>query len=50
MVLFKTYLIIGGMPEAVQAYVENGSFHESEIVKASILETYADDFNKYAKH
>ncbi|MBT3177890.1 MAG: ATP-binding protein [Desulfobacula sp.] len=46
--LFKTYLIIGGMPEAVQAYLEKGSFHESEIVKASILETYADDFNKYA--
>jgi len=46
--LFKTYLIIGGMPEAVQVYVETGSFYESEIVKESILGTYEDDFNKYA--
>ena len=40
--------MIGGMPEAVQAYVETKSFHESEIVKASILGTYEDDFNKYS--
>ena len=46
--LFKIYLMIGGMPEAVQAYVETKSFHESEIVKASILGTYEDDFNKYS--
>ncbi len=46
--LFKTYLIIGGMPEAVLAYSETNSFHESEIVKASILGTYEDDFNKYS--
>ena len=46
--LFKTYLIIGGMPEAILAFVETKSFHESEIVKASILGTYEDDFNKYS--
>jgi hypothetical protein len=45
--LFKTYLIIGGMPEAVLAYLETHSFHESERVKASILGTYEDDFHKY---
>jgi len=45
--LFKTYLIIGGMPEAVLAYLETQSFHESERVKASILGTYEDDFHKY---
>lgn len=44
---FKTYLVIGGMPEAVLAYSDTNSFHESEIVKSSILETYEDDFNKY---
>ena len=46
--LFKTYLIIGGMPEAVLTFAETNSFHESEIVKESILRTYEDDFNKYA--
>ena len=46
--LFKTYLIIGGMPEAILAFVETKSFHESEIVKESILGTYEDDFNKYS--
>lgn len=46
--LFKTYLIIGGMPEAVLTFSETNSFHESEIVKESILGTYEDDFNKYS--
>ena len=46
--LFKTFLIIGGMPEAVSAFVETKSYHESEIVKESILGTYEDDFNKYS--
>ena len=44
---FKTYLIIGRMPEAVLAYLETQSFHEAERVKASILGTYEDDFHKY---
>ena len=46
--LFKTYLIIGGMPEAVLTFAETNSFHESGIVKESILGTYEDDFNKYS--
>jgi predicted AAA+ superfamily ATPase len=46
--LFKTYLIIGGMPEAVLTFSETNSFYESEIVKESILGTYVDDFNKYS--
>jgi hypothetical protein len=45
---FKTYIIIGGMPEAVLAYSETNSFHESDIIKESILRTYEDDFNKYS--
>ncbi|MBW2635130.1 MAG: ATP-binding protein [Deltaproteobacteria bacterium] len=46
--LFKTYLIIGGMPEAVLAFTTTNSFYQSEIVKESILGTYEDDFNKYS--
>ncbi|MCP4353601.1 MAG: ATP-binding protein [Desulfobacterales bacterium] len=46
--LFKSYLIVGGMPEAVAAFADTKSFHEAEIVKASVLGTYEDDFNKYS--
>jgi predicted AAA+ superfamily ATPase len=47
--LIKTYFIIGGMPESVAAYSSTGSFQESDRVQATILATYADDFNKYSK-
>jgi predicted AAA+ superfamily ATPase len=46
--LLKTFLIVGGMPESVLSFCQTESFHESERVKASILGTYGDDFNKYA--
>lgn len=46
--LFKSFMTIGGMPEAVDTFARTGSFKETDIVKASILETYKDDFNKYA--
>lgn len=45
--LYKTYLIVGGMPEAVSAFVNTKSYHEVEVIKESILQTYEDDFNKY---
>lgn len=45
---FKIYLVVGGMPEAVLAFIETKSFYESEIVKESIMGTYEDDFNKYS--
>ncbi len=45
--LFRVYLVLGGMPEAVSSYVETKSFRDCEIVKESILGTYEDDFNKY---
>ncbi len=45
--LVKTYLVVGGMPEAVAAFAETKSYHDVEIVKESIIGTYEDDFNKY---
>ncbi len=45
----RTFLIVGGMPDAVQAYLEGDSFRESEIVKRSILSTFHDDFGKYRR-
>ncbi|MCM8527545.1 MAG: AAA family ATPase [Lentisphaeraceae bacterium] len=45
--LYKLYLCIGGMPEAVQTYKDTQSFLEVDRVKQGILSTYQDDFNKY---
>ncbi len=44
---FREYLAIGGMPEAIQSFVDSSSFLESDKVKQSILSTYQDDFSKY---
>jgi hypothetical protein len=47
--LFKLYLAIGGMPEAIHIYHENKSLLEVDSVKQSILLTYRDDFSKYGQ-
>lgn len=43
----RRYLFVGGMPEAVLAYVESGLTAVSEVQRM-ILESYEDDFAKYA--
>jgi predicted AAA+ superfamily ATPase len=45
----NTFLIVGGMPDSIAAYVESGSYRESEAVKHSILATFSDDFGKYGR-
>lgn len=47
MKIFKLYLAIGGMPEAIQVYSDTNSLLEVDTVKQSILLTYRDDFSKY---
>ena len=44
----RTYLFVGGMPEAVQEYAESGRLRAVSAVHAGIVETYRDDFQKYA--
>lgn len=46
---YKNYLIIGGMPEAVQAWIDTHDYKEAEEVLDRILKDYADDFGKHAK-
>jgi uncharacterized protein len=46
----RTYLLVGGMPEAVDVYRESQSFHDVTEVQRSICNTYMDDFSKYAKN
>ncbi len=45
----RVYLLVGGMPEAVQRYVDTRDFDGVIDVHASIVETYRDDFAKYAR-
>lgn len=47
---YREYLFVGGMPEAVKEYALTNSFIEVRRVQRSILQTYQDDFSKYAKH
>ena len=46
----REYLFVGGMPEAVLEFRESGSLSEVQEVQRSIVETYQDDFAKYASH
>lgn len=45
----REYLFVGGMPEAVLEFKETGSLSEVQDVQQSIVETYQDDFSKYAQ-
>ena len=45
---FRRYLIVGGMPQAVQTYVDTRDFDQVDAVKRMILTIYRNDINKYA--
>ncbi len=44
----KKYFLIGGMPEAVKVFKETESFIPVNRVHTVLLETYRQDFSKYA--
>lgn len=44
----RDYVLICGMPEAVQVWCETGSVRDVADIHRSIIETYQDDFSKYA--
>lgn len=44
----REFLFVGGMPESILAAIESKSFIEASRVQRSILQTYQDDFAKYA--
>jgi len=46
--LLHTYFIIGGMPEAVDTYLHTKNFTETKIIQLSLLNTFRNDFGKYA--
>ena len=47
--LFREYLIIGGMPQAVDEYLKNGDFEAADIIKRDIISLYREDIQKHAK-
>lgn len=44
----KQYYFIGGMPEAVQSFIENRDFNEVREIQKRILAAYEQDFSKHA--
>ena len=46
---FRQYMIVGGMPQAVERYVETRDFDSVDRVKRSILELYRADIVKHAE-
>ena len=44
---FRTYLAVGGMPQAVEAYGEGKTFEEIDFAKRTILSLYEEDLHKY---
>jgi predicted AAA+ superfamily ATPase len=46
--LFRQYLIVGGMPQAVMAYAEGKDFVQVDQVKRDILSLYRSDIQHYA--
>lgn len=45
---FRSFMLVGGMPEAVAIYAATGSYHDSSDVVNEILQGYQDDFAKYS--
>ena len=44
----RQYIIVGGMPQAVQTYVDTRSFEKADKEKRDILQLYRSDIRKYA--
>lgn len=43
---FRLYMLVGGMPQAVEAYLETNNFSMVDLAKRGIISIYQDDFQK----
>jgi predicted AAA+ superfamily ATPase len=43
---FRLYMLVGGMPQAVNAYLDTQNLSVVDAVKREIIELYGDDFRK----
>ena len=48
--LFHTYTLIGGMPEIIEKYIESRDITSLSNIYESLIATYLDDVEKYAKN
>ncbi|MDD7459006.1 MAG: hypothetical protein SPJ89_10985 [Treponema sp.] len=42
----RVYMAVGGMPQAVEAFIEGENFSDIDIVKRQIISLYEEDFKK----
>lgn len=47
--VFRDYMSLGGMPEVVKMYIDNGHFGGTLELQRQLLKDYAEDITKYAK-
>ena len=43
---FRLYMLVGGMPQVVNEYIETNNFKKVDAIKRDILNLYEDDFKK----
>ena len=46
--VLREYFIVGGMPEAVNQYLNNKNIQQCQEIQLSLLNTFRNDFGKYA--
>ena len=42
----RLYMLVGGMPQAVNTYIDTNNLQQVDMVKRQIVQLYADDFRK----
>ncbi|MBR0037526.1 MAG: ATP-binding protein [Bacteroidales bacterium] len=47
--VFRDYMTLGGMPEVVKMYIDNGHFGGTLKLQRQLLNDYEEDITKYAK-
>ena len=47
--IFRQYMLVGGMPQAVTAYVEDKNFAKVDRIKKTILNLYRQDITRFAQ-
>lgn len=46
---FRQYVLVGGMPQAVLAYIDGKNFETADDAKRRIIKLYRDDVSKFAE-
>jgi len=47
---WRRYVVVGGLPAAVRAYIERKDLRKCQEIIDSLIETLRDDFRKYQRH